>query len=140
MTIIKAIPYEEIEHTKRSEAKLMTQGFSGALRKRLKPRALFLNMGPVTLCVTSVLLTGLMAILYLSQVGQAVDTNRQLQQIHQQQSSLTRENQDLSEQLAKEQSPGYIVQHAQQQGLQPADLNNVHTVVVQNLQPIPGQP
>jgi cell division protein FtsL len=92
-------------------------------------------MGPVALCLTSVALIGLMAVLYLSQVGQAVDTNRQLEQIRQQQSSLTRQNQDLAEQLAEEQSPGYIARHAQQQGLQPADPKNVHTVVVPNLQP-----
>ena len=46
---------------------------------------------------------------------------------------------DLIEQLAEEQSPGYVGQHAQQQGLQPADPKNVHTIVVQNLQPIPDQ-
>jgi cell division protein FtsL len=92
-------------------------------------------MGPVALCLTSVVLIGLMAVLYLSQVGQAVDTNHELEQIRQQQSSLTRQNQDLAEQLAEEQSPGYIAKHARQQGLQPADPENVHTVVVPNLQP-----
>jgi cell division protein FtsL len=81
---------------------------------------------------------GLMAVLYLGQVGQGVDTNHQLQQLRLQQSSLTRQNQDLAEQLAKEQSPGYIRQHAQQQGLQPADPKDVHTVVIPGLQPIPG--
>ena len=96
-------------------------------------------MGPVALCVTSVLLICLMAVLYLSQVGQAVDTNRQLEQIRQEQSSLTRENQDLIEQLAKEQSPEYIVKHAQQQGLQPVDPKNVHPIFIPNLQPIPSQ-
>ena len=105
----------------------------------VKPRALFLNMGPVALCVTSVVLIGLMAVLYLSQVGQAVDTNRQLQQTRQKQSLLTRQNQDLAEQLAEEQSPGYIVKNAQQQGLQPANPKNVHTIVVPNLQPEPDQ-
>jgi cell division protein FtsL len=96
-------------------------------------------MGPVPLCVTSVVLIGLMAVLYLSQVAQSVDTNRQLQQINQQQSSLTRQNQDLAEQLAREQSPDYIVKHARQQGLQPADPKNVHTIAVPNLQPDRGQ-
>jgi cell division protein FtsL len=117
----------------------MTQRFSGAFRKRPQQRPLFLNIGPIQLCVTSVVLIGLMAVLYLSQVGQAVDTNRQLEQINQQQSSLTRQNQDLAEQLAEEQSPGYIAKHAQQQGLQPADPKNIHTVVIPNLQPIPDQ-
>jgi len=117
----------------------MTQRFSNTLRKRPPQHPLFLNMGPGPLCVTSVVLIGVMAILYLSQVGQAVNTNRQLQQLNQQQSSLTRQNQDLAEQLAEEQSPGYIAKHAQQQGLQPADPKNVHTIAVPNLQPVPEQ-
>lgn len=117
----------------------MSQTFYSAFKKRSQQHSLFLNMGPVALCVTSVVLIGLMAVLYLSQVGQAVDTNRQLQQINQQRSSLTQQNQDLAEQLAEEQSPGYIAKHAQQQGLQPADPKNVHTVAVPNLQPVPDE-
>jgi len=117
----------------------MIERFSNVFRSRSLQHPLFLNMGPGPLCVTSVVLIGVMAILYLSQVGQAVETNRQLQQINQQQSSLTRQNQDLTEQVAEEQSPGYIAQHAQQQGLQPADPKNIHTIVVSNLQPVPEQ-
>jgi len=113
--------------------------FTGAFSKRRQYRSWFLNMGPMALCLTSVVLIGLMAVLYLSQVGQAVDINQQLQQINQEQSSLTRQNQDLAEQLAEEQSPAYIVKNAQQQGLQPADPKNVHTIVVHNLQPDPDQ-
>jgi cell division protein FtsL len=126
-------------HSRKDKIGLKTQRFASAFRKRYLQYPLFLNMGPVALCVTSVALVGLMAILYLSQVGQAVDTNRHLQQIRLEQSSLTRQNQDLIEQLAEEQSPDYIGKHAQQQGLQPADPKNVHTVVVQDLQPIPDQ-
>ncbi len=118
----------------KSRASLRIQRFSSLLKKRYLQYPLFLNIGPVALCVTSVVLIGLMAVVYLSQVGQAVDTNRHLQQIRQEQSSLTRQNQDLIEQLAEEQSPGYIGKHAQQQGLQPADPKNVHIVVVQKLQ------
>ena len=128
-----------ILHIHEEGVRRMTQRFSAAFRKRPPQLSAVLNMGPVQLCVTSVVLIGLMAILYLSQVAQAVDTNRQLQQISQQQSSLTRQNQDLAEQLAEEQSPGYIAQHAQQEGLQPADPQNVHTIVVSNLQPLPDQ-
>jgi cell division protein FtsL len=113
---------------------------SFATKKRHQQRPLFWNLGPVALCITCVVLIGLMAVLYLSQVGQAVDTNRQLQQIRLEQSSLTRQNQDLAEQLAEEQSPEYIAKHAQQQGLQLADPKNVHTIFIHNLQPIPGQP
>ncbi len=122
-------------NTYRDNSRLLRKKWSSALRKHPKPRSLFLSMGPVALCLTSVVLIGLMAVLYLSQVGQAVDTNHELEQIRQRQSSLTRQNQDLAEQLAEEQSPGYIAKHAQQQGLQPADPKNVHTVVVPNLQP-----
>ena len=111
------------------------QRFSSLLKKKYLQYPFFLNIGPVALCVISVVLIGLMAIVYLSQVGLAVDTNRHLQQIRQEQSLLTRQNQDLIEQLAEEQSPEYIIKHAQQQGLQPADPKNVHIVVVQNLQP-----
>ena len=125
--------------TQKDRTRLVTQRFSAAIKTPPRPRSLFLNMGPVALCVISVLLIGLMAVLYLSQVGQGVDTNRQLQQIRQEQSSLTRQNQDLMEQLAEEQSPAYIVKHAQQQGLQPADPKNVHTIIVPNLQPNPDQ-
>ena len=116
------------------------QRFAGTIRKRQQQRPLFLNLGPVALCITSVVLIGLMAVLYLSQVGQAVDTNQQLQQIRTEQSLLARQNQDLAEQQAEEQSPAYIAQHAQQQGLQPADPKNVHTIFIHNLQPIQGQP
>ena len=121
--------------TYRDNRRLLGKKWSGALGKHPKPRSLFLSMGPVALCLTSVVLIGLMAVLYLSQVGQAVDTNHELEQLRQRQSSLTRQNQDLAEQLAEEQSPGYIAKRARQQGLQPADPENVHTVVVPNLQP-----
>jgi cell division protein FtsL len=120
--------------------KLVAQRFLGAFWQQRQQRPLFLNIGPVALCVTSVVLVGLMAVLYLSQVGQAVDTNRELEQIHQEVSSLTRQDQDLFEQLAEEQSPGYIADHARQQGLQPADPKNVHTIFIPNLQIIPDQP
>lgn len=125
-------------HTQQDRTGPVAQRFPGLPRKRYQQRPLFLNLGPVALCVTSVMLMGLMAVLYLSQVGQGVDTNQQLQQIRQEQSLLTRQNQDLAEQLAEEQSPAYIVKHAQQQGLQPADPKNVHIIVVHDLQPNSG--
>jgi hypothetical protein len=49
---------------------------------------------------------------------------------------LSRENQDLIEQLAREQSPDYIIQHARQQGLMPVDPKNVHTIFIHTMQPI----
>jgi cell division protein FtsL len=120
--------------------RLAAQRFLGTFWQNHQQRPLFLSMGPVALCVTSVMLMGLMAVLYLSQVGQAVDTNRELEQIRQEQSSLTRQNQDLVELLAEEQSPGYIIKHAREQGLQPADPKNVHIIFIPDLQPIPDQP
>jgi cell division protein FtsL len=114
----------------------LIQNTLGFIRQDRQQRFFHFNIGPVTICMISIVLIGLMAVLYLSQVGIAVDTNRQLQQIHRAQLSLSRENQDLTEQLAKKQSPDYIVQHARQQGLVPADPKSVHTIFIHNLQPI----
>jgi cell division protein FtsL len=114
----------------------LIQNTLGFIRQDRQQRFFLFNIGPVTICMISIVLIGLMAVLYLSQVGIAVDTNRQLQQIHRAQLSLSRENQDLTEQLAKKQSPDYIVQHARQQGLVPADPKSVHTIFIHNLQPI----
>jgi cell division protein FtsL len=130
----------KISKTDEERTRRVAPRFLGTFWQQQQQRPLFLNMGPVALCVTSVVLTGLMAVLYLSQVGQAVDTNRELEQIRQEQSSLTRQNQDLLELLAEEQSPAYIVAHAQQQGLQPADPKDIHILFIRDLQSIPDQP
>ena len=103
-------------------------------RRQLYP--FFFQMGPMALCITSVLLIGLMAVLYLSQLGQAVAANQQLQDIHTQQVALQRQNQDLMDTIAQEQSPGYIADNAQKLGLVPAEPKIVQVVVVPNLQPI----
>ncbi|HEY7418049.1 MAG TPA: hypothetical protein VH593_22905 [Ktedonobacteraceae bacterium] len=110
---------------------------SRAVVRRLYP--FFFHMGPVTLCITSVLLIGLMATLYLSQVGQAVSTNQRIEDMHSQQSAIQRQNQDLISAIAQERSPDYISQNARKQGMVPVDPKNVQTVVVPNLQPIPDQ-
>src|SRR5581483_126000 len=68
---------------------------------------LFLRIGPVDLCLCSVLLISLMAILYLSQLGQAVTTNQQIQDLRNQQVELQRENNDLVNAIAQERSPAY---------------------------------
>ena len=106
---------------------------------RLRKRPFFLHMSPVTLSITSVLLIGLMAILYLNQVGQAVSANQQLQDIHNHQTQLQRENQDLVDTIAQEQSPAYIAQHAHDLGLVPADPKTIWIIVGHHLQPIPVQ-
>jgi len=94
-------------------------------------------MGPVALCITSVLLIGLMAVLYLGQQGQAVAVNQQIQDVRAQQADLQRKNQDLTYTIAQERSPANIAAQATKQGLVPADPKNVQIVVVPNLQPVP---
>lgn len=103
-------------------------------RRQLYP--FFFHMGPMALCITSVLLIGLMAVLYLSQLGQAVAANQQLQDIHTQQVALQRQNQDLMDTIAQEQSPGYIADNAKKLGLVPAEPKIVQVMAVPNLQPI----
>jgi cell division protein FtsL len=107
-----------------------------AAKRRRQLHPFFFSMGPVTLCVTSVLLIGLMAVLYLSQVGQAVAANQKLQDVRVQQSLLDRENQDLANTISYERSPSYIAQAAKQEGLIPADPNATRVLVIQYLKPV----
>ena len=93
-------------------------------------------MGPVTLSICSVLLIGLMAVLYLSQLSQAVTANQEIQQLHKQQAILQRENQELLYTIAQEESPTYIAEHATSLGLVPADPKTVTVLVVPRLLPI----
>ena len=106
------------------------------VKRRRQLRPFFFRMGPVALCITSVLLIGLMAVLYLSQVGQAVASNQQLQTIQAQQDTLQRQNQDLVNTISQEQSPAYIANRAKQMGLIPLDPKNVQIIKVKNLLPI----
>jgi cell division protein FtsL len=107
-----------------------------AAKRRRQLHPFFFRIGPVALSVCSVLLIGLMAVLYLSQLGQAVTANQQIQQFHRQQASLQRENQDLSYTIAQEESPTYIAEHAKSLGLVPADSKAVTILVVPHLLPI----
>jgi len=86
---------------------------------------LFSRIGPVTLTVCSVLLMSLMAILYLYQQGQAVTTNQQVQALRNRQAALQRQNADLVNQIATEQSPGYVAAFAIRMGLVPANAQRV---------------
>jgi cell division protein FtsL len=95
-------------------------------------------MGPVALSITSVLLIGLMAVLYLSQVGQAAVANQQLQEIQSEQTTLQRQNQDLSQTIAIERSPAYIATQAAKAGLVPENPNNVKIIQIPGLQPLPA--
>ena len=107
-----------------------------AAKRRRQLHPFLFSMGPVALSISSVLLISLMAILYLSQLGQAVAANQKLQDIHTQQVTLQRENQDLVNVIAQEQSPQYIAQHAKSQGLVPADPKTLHVLVVKHLEVI----
>jgi cell division protein FtsL len=93
-------------------------------------------MGPVALSITSVLLIGLMAVLYLNQLGQAIASNQAIQDLHVQQAELERENQDLVKSIAQEQSPTYIASEAKKLGLVVADPKSVQMLVIDHLQPV----
>jgi cell division protein FtsL len=110
-----------------------------AAKRRRQRHPFFFRMGPVTLCIVSVLLIGLMAVLYLSQSGQAVAANQQLQRIRVQQAELQRQNQDLVEIIAQERSPAYVAKHARKLGLVPADPKAIQVLAVPHLQPVTGQ-
>lgn len=98
-------------------------------------RRQFFSMGPVSLSITSVLLIGLMAVFYLSQVNQAVAANQQLQDIAAQQTTLERQNQDLVAIIADEQSPAYIATNAHKLGLVLADQKTIQVLIVKHLLP-----
>ncbi len=107
-----------------------------AARRRRQLYPFFFSMGPVALSICSVLLVALMAVLYLTQLGQAVGANQQLQDLNTKQAVLERQNQDLVTTIAQEQSPTYIAQYAKRLGLVPPDPKDVKTLVVKHLKPI----
>ncbi len=107
-----------------------------AAKRRRQLHPFLFRIGPVALSICSVLLIGLMAVLYLSQLSQAVTANRQIQQFHNQQAMLQRENKDLLYTIASEESPAYIAEHAKSLGLVPADSKSVTIVVVPHLLPM----
>src|SRR3989442_15597539 len=103
-----------------------------AAKRRRQLHPFLFSMGPVALSIGRVLLISLMAILYLSQLGQAVAAKQKLQDIHTGEVPLQRENQDLVNVIAQEQSPKYIAEHAK--ALVPADPKSVQVVVVKHLE------
>jgi cell division protein FtsB len=109
-----------------------------AARRRRQLHPFFFRMGPVGVSICSVLLISLMAVLYLSQLGQAVTANQEIQSLHRQQATLTREDQDLAQQIAQEQSPVYIAARASAMGLVPADPKTVIVLVIPHLKAIPS--
>jgi len=59
-----------------------------AAKRRRQLYPFFFHMGPVALSITSVLLIGLMAVLYLNQLGEAIAANQSLQDLRNQQVEL----------------------------------------------------
>src|SRR6266581_4920932 len=104
-----------------------------AAKRRRQLHPFFFSMGPVALSISSVLLIGLMAVLYLTQLGQAVSANQKLQDMRTQQAVLQRQDQDLVNIIAQEQSPSYIASHAKILGLVPADSKTVQVLMIKNL-------
>ncbi|OLC59358.1 MAG: hypothetical protein AUH89_06225 [Ktedonobacter sp. 13_1_40CM_4_52_4] len=107
-----------------------------AAKRRRQLHPFFFSMGPVALCISSTLLIGLMAILYLTQLGQAVTANQRMQDYQAQQAILRRQNQDLVYVVSQEQSPQYIAGAAKALGLVPADPKAVHMLIVKDLEHI----
>jgi cell division protein FtsL len=105
-----------------------------AAKRRRQLYPFLFSMGPVALCICSVFLIGLMAVLYLTQLGQAVSANQQLQDLHSEQATLQRQNQDLVNTIAQEQSPGYIATKAKAMGLVQPDPKKVQVLIVKRLE------
>jgi cell division protein FtsL len=81
-----------------------------------------------------------MAILYLAQLGQAVATNQQIQDLRSQQAVLQRENNDLVNSIAQEQSPASIAARARKMGLVPANPQGVQVILIRGTQGNREQP
>lgn len=124
--------------TKDQRPKSVAPGPIQVAKRRRQLYPFLFHMGPVALSVCSVLLIGLMALLYLSQLNQAISANNTLLALHAQESVLQRQNQDLVNTIAKEQSPAYIAAQAKHMGLVPADPSAVQVVIVPHLRPIPS--
>ncbi len=108
-----------------------------AAKRRRQLYPFFFHMGPVALSITSVLLIGLMAVLYLNQLGQAIAANQTLQDVRAQQAELKRQDQDILRIIAQEQSPAFIATEAKKLGLVPADPRVVQILVIEHLRPMP---
>ena len=105
-----------------------------AAKRRRQLHPFFFSMGPVALSISSVILISLMAVLYLSQLGQAVTASQKIQDIHIQQTTLERQNQDLANVIAQEQSPEYIAARARSMGLILTDPKNVQVLIIKHLE------
>lgn len=100
-------------------------------RGRRRFPLLFSRIGPVTVSICSVILISLMAVLYLSQQGQVVATNQQIQALRNQQAILQRQNNDLTSTIATEQSPDYVAAFARKLGLVPVNSQDIRVITNQ---------
>ena len=74
---------------------------------------------------------------FLAKALSLVTANQHIQDLHQRQATLQRENQDLVNTIAQEESPTYIIVHARAMGLVPANPEAVQILVVKHLRTIP---
>jgi cell division protein FtsB len=100
--------------------------------RRLSP--LLVRMGPVTLTLSCLALIGLMAMVYLGQVGAATAANAQLLDLQARHAQMVRRDQALHQRLGEDQSPAYIDRRARELGLQPAPPGTIKVIAV----PEPG--
>ncbi len=91
------------------------------------------RLKPLPLGILGAMLISLLALLYLNEVGLAIQANQRLQQLASEQAQLQRENQYLRQQEGELQSPIYIENRAKQMGMVPADPNKVHIIVIPGL-------
>ena len=84
---------------------------------------------------------GLLALLYLSQVGAVTSANASLQSAQARQTSLRRQNAQAHAQLAAARNPAYIDQRARAMGLAPVttDTPSRPIVIPVHVQPLLGQ-
>ncbi len=83
---------------------------------------------PVLLILRCLIIVGLVALLYLRQVGGATSSATKLQALQAEQSALQRQDAMLHQQLGRVRSPAYIDRQARALGLVPAGAGAVTTL------------
>jgi len=101
-----------------------------AARERRRLASRVYRMKPLALGISGVFLISLLALLYLNEVGLAIQANQRLQQLAGNEAQLQQENQDLRQRRGTLQSPAYIENRASQMGMVPADPTMVHIITI----------
>jgi cell division protein FtsL len=101
-----------------------------AARQRRRLAASIYQLKPLSLGIIGTLLISLLALLYLNEVGLAIQANQRLQQLAGDQTQLQQANQDLRQQQGTLLSPSYIESRARQMGMVPSDPTTVHTITI----------